>query len=122
MNITDCAVLQFLLQLELLVLVQRVSQLLGRDWEDIKLTVSAGVIDALSGLGVEEVPKPLLDLLPSPGKDGEEAAASSEGMNSFQLSVVNFYLKIGQVRKSRCFVRILLEFQSMWLSFVASNK
>ena len=83
---------QFLLQLEVLVVVKQPMAgspvpILDAD----RLEVDTGVVSALTGLGLGDLPSGLAHLTP----DTDEKDAGRR--DSFHLSLVSFYLQTGQV-------------------------
>ena len=102
---------QFLLQLEVLVVVKQLMAgspvpILDAD----RLEVDTGMVSALTGLGVEALPSGLAHLTP----DIDEKDAGRR--DSFHLSHLSFYLQTGQVLVGRHLVGILVGYGSCVLA------
>ena len=75
-----------------------------------RLEVDTGVVSALTGLGVEDLPSGLAHLMP----DADEK--DSGRSDSFHLSLLSFYLQTGQVLVGRHLVVILVGYGSCVLA------
>ena len=59
--------------------------------------VSAALLDALTGLGVEGLPHGMIDSLCAAGKDSEGEWLPDKGVENLLLSLISLYLKTGKV-------------------------
>ena len=75
-----------------------------------RLEVDTGMVSALTGLGVENLPSGLAHLTP----DADEKDAGRR--DSFHLSLLSFYLQNGQVLVGRYLVVILVGYGSCVLA------